>query len=104
MKNLLPLGSVVLLKDGNKRLMIYGRLQRSKETGETYDYISCLYPEGVVDSTKAVLFNQEDISRLYFVGFQDPEEFAYRAKVKEYFETQAQQEQEEREQGEAEQS
>lgn len=28
MKELLPIGSVVLLKDGKKRLMICGRIQR----------------------------------------------------------------------------
>ncbi|WP_242984754.1 DUF4176 domain-containing protein [Clostridium taeniosporum] len=32
MKTLLPIGSVVLLKDSNKKLMIIGRLQRELES------------------------------------------------------------------------
>ena len=34
--DLLPLGSIVLLKDGEKKLMIYGRGQLSATTGQGY--------------------------------------------------------------------
>ncbi|MDR0858014.1 MAG: DUF4176 domain-containing protein, partial [Oscillospiraceae bacterium] len=47
-KDLLPVGSVVLLNGADKRLMIYGVLQLNPEDGVQYDYLGCLYPEGYV--------------------------------------------------------
>ena len=73
-KNYLPIGSIVLLKDGKKRLMICGRKQYVKSENKEYDYMGCLYPEGTLGNGKAVLFNQEDIGNLYFIGFQDIED------------------------------
>ena len=43
-KKYLPIGSVVLLKNANKRLMIYGRLQKAEDSDSVRDYIGCLYP------------------------------------------------------------
>ena len=45
-KKLLPIGSVVLLEEGKKRLMIYGIKQTEQETQQEYDYIGVVYPEG----------------------------------------------------------
>lgn len=83
MKNLLPIGSVVQLKSSNKRVLIHGRFQREKETNKSFDYVGCFYPEGTQDTSKAILFNQEDIKMIFFIGFQDVEEFLYREKVAE---------------------
>jgi len=71
-KNLLPIGSVVLLKDAEKKLMIVGWLPESDE-GERHDYIGCFYPEGFVDIEHIFLFNQEDVDRVDFIGFTDAE-------------------------------
>lgn len=38
MKDLLPIGSVVTLKEGTKKLMIMGRLQQNMKTKKLYDY------------------------------------------------------------------
>lgn len=70
----LPIGSVVLLQEGKKRLMIYGRKLTDPSTKKEYDYIGCLYPEGNLDSNSAFLFNHDQIDRLYFLGLQDREE------------------------------
>lgn len=78
MRTLLPIGSVVLLEGAEKRLMICGRLQTDVSTGKTYDYSGCLYPEGVLDSKEFFMFNNENIKKLYFVGFQDGEELGFR--------------------------
>lgn len=79
MKNsLLPIGSVVLLKDGQKRLMICGRVQTDVATGITYDYSACYYPDGIINSKELFMFNNENIQRLFFIGFQDGEELAFR--------------------------
>ena len=48
MKSLLPIGSVVLLNGGEKRLMICGRVQTDVATGKTYDYSACFYPDGII--------------------------------------------------------
>lgn len=42
MKDLLPIGSVVVLKKGTKKLMIIGRLQQNVKTRKLYDYAGCL--------------------------------------------------------------
>lgn len=78
MKDLLPLGSVVTLKNGNKRIMICGRLQEREEDGKIFDYSAVYFPEGILDPSQLFLFDNENIDRLYFVGMQDGEEFAFR--------------------------
>ena len=81
MKTYLPIGSVVLLKGGNKRVMIYGRQQTQTATGKEWDYIACLYPEGNINEEHMYLFNEEEIEKIYFLGFQDEEEENFKAKV-----------------------
>ena len=81
MKTLLPIGSVVLLKGAEKRLMICGRIQTDVATQKQYDYSACLYPEGIVNSKELYMFNNEDIDILFFMGFQDPEEFRFRKAI-----------------------
>lgn len=75
--NLLPIGSVVLLKESNKRIMIVGRLQRQVESGKLWDYSACYYPEGIINPKELFLFNHEQIAGVYFIGFQDPEELQF---------------------------
>ena len=38
LKNILPLGSVITLKKGRKKLMIIGRIQEERASGILYDY------------------------------------------------------------------
>ena len=42
----LPIGSVVRLVNGTKKIMIFGRLQIQASSGQKWDYVACLYPEG----------------------------------------------------------
>jgi hypothetical protein len=80
-KDLLPIGSVVLLKGGEKRLMICGRIQAKRGDDNIYDYSACYYPEGIIDSTSMYFFNRDSIDRVFFIGFQDLEEISYREEV-----------------------
>lgn len=82
-KSFLPIGSVVTLKNSAKRVMIIGRMQTEVKSEKTFDYSACLYPEGIINPNELYLFNNEDINILYFVGFQDPEEFQFRKKITE---------------------
>lgn len=79
--NLLPLGSVILLKDGQKRLMIFGIKQVNNDDQKTYDYIGCLYPEGHIGLNYLYLFNHEDIERVDFLGYVDSEFQEFRGKL-----------------------
>lgn len=80
-KDMLPIGSVVLLKDGNKRVMICGRIQAKAGEDKIYDYSACYYPQGVVSADSMFFFNRDAIDRVFFLGFQDAEELAFREKV-----------------------
>lgn len=81
MKEYLPIGSVITLKNGTKKLMIVGRCQTQLEQNKQFDYGAVLYPEGLIDSSHFYLFNQEDISNIYYIGMQDVEEFNYRIEL-----------------------
>lgn len=72
----LPNGSVVQLKGGNKKIMIFGRMQTQADTGKVWDYIACLYPEGL-DPNQLYLFNHEQVDQVFFTGYQDMEELAF---------------------------
>ena len=71
-KEFIPNGSVVLLKEGTKRLMVVGWYPVT-EDGEKYDYMGCFYPEGFIDMDHIFLFNHEDIDKIDFIGFVDAE-------------------------------
>ncbi|MFL0250143.1 DUF4176 domain-containing protein [Clostridium neuense] len=77
MNKYLPIGSVVLLKESNKRLMIYGVKQIAAETKKEYDYIACLFPEGNIDAEHTYLFNHDQIDRIFFIGMQDEEQMEF---------------------------
>ena len=67
----LPIGSVVLLKGGKKRLMITGYcMQTQEKPGVIYDYSGCIFPEGLI---------------IDFTGFSDDEgkKFLEKLKIKE---------------------
>ena len=78
MEKYLPLGSVVLLKKAKKRVMIVGYAVRGKESGnKIWDYVGCMYPEGLLSSDKNLLFNHNDINKVYALGFSDDEHVRY---------------------------
>lgn len=73
-KDLLPIGSVVLLKGGSKKLMIIGlKLTKESQPDAVYDYIGVLYPEGFISNEYNFLFNHEDINDVVFTGYNNPE-------------------------------
>ena len=83
---LLPIGSVVLLKDANKRLMVYGVGQTDQSEDTEYDYIGVMYPEGNMGEGTQYLFNHSDIERVDFRGFEDPERASFLERLKEFYE------------------
>lgn len=73
-QKLLPIGSVVLLKDATKPLMIIGYLPVATDTKEMFDYSGCLYPEGLISSDKILLFNHSDMQKILFSGLKTKEQ------------------------------
>lgn len=73
MKDLLPVGSVVLLKDATKKLVIIGILQVNSEQNRIYDYLGVPYPEGFMGADNNFLFDHEDINDIIFTGYTNPE-------------------------------
>ena len=71
----LPLGSVVLLKDAKKRVMVTGFAVKSPQYGEKiFDYLGCMYPEGCIAQDKNLLFDHDDIAQIFALGYSDDEQ------------------------------
>lgn len=70
----LPMGTVVLLNKGTKKIMIFGRKQKKVDSDEQFDYIAHLYPEGNIKQDMAILFNHEDIREVVHLGYADEDE------------------------------
>jgi len=80
----LPVGTVVLLQNGTKRVMINGFCSiDSEEPTKIYDYSGVLYPEGSLSSDQTLLFNHDQIVRVDHMGLIDDEETEFKAKLKE---------------------
>lgn len=72
----LPIGTLVLLKDAKKKVMITSYLIFSKgenDEKKIFDYGGCPYPEGIVESNFAVGFNHDKIDKVLHVGYEDEE-------------------------------
>ncbi len=85
-KELLPVGSIVLLKDGEKRLMVSGIMQSDAATNDKeYDYLGVLYPEGHIGEDFQYLFNHEDIVEVFFRGYEDDERTEFLERLAEFY-------------------
>ena len=81
-KKYLPIGSVVILKNGKKRLMITGYAQIDiVKKDKVYDYMGCLFPEGVISTENNMLFNHTDIQQIFCIGYQDEEQKEWNKKL-----------------------
>ena len=80
----LPLGTVVMLEGGTKRVMISGFCAiLNGDRSKIWDYSGCVYPEGFMDSKRTCLFNHDQIKEVYHLGLADDEEKAFKEKLKE---------------------
>lgn len=77
LNELLPIGSVVLLKNAKKKLMITGVFPIQTEEEEVYDYIAVIYPEGYIGPRSNYVFNHGDIEEVLFKGYDDEERKGY---------------------------
>lgn len=85
-RDLLPIGSIVVLKNGKKRLMIFGVKQTDNNTQKEYDYIGVLYPEGNMGELGHYLFQHEDIESIFFRGYEDQDRDVFIDKLARFYE------------------
>ena len=83
----LPIGSVVLLNGGIKKVMIIGYKAKTTSASNVgneelvWDYSGCIYPEGLFSSDRILLFNHSQINKLFYTGFQDEEQIEFMKKL-----------------------
>ena len=84
MEKYLPIGTICLLKGAKKRVMITGFCTIADDNKEEiYDYNGCMYPEGVVTAEKTLLFNHDQIEKIYYMGYNDEENKEFQNNLKE---------------------
>ena len=77
----LPVGTVVLLKNGKKEVMITSYCifpnnteikdgQEVKPTKKMYEYGGCIYPEGILDSNMVCAFDHHQIAKISHMGYK----------------------------------
>jgi hypothetical protein len=67
----LPLGSVVLLKDAQRPIVIIGYTVVEEGSTDIWDYLGCAYPIGVIDPSKNLLFQRNQIAQVLHTGYTD---------------------------------
>ncbi|GAE95482.1 EsaC protein analog [Gracilibacillus boraciitolerans JCM 21714] len=75
----LPIGRVVRLKNGDIKLMILNRAPLYNQNGVIgyFDYSACIYPAGKIEE-QVYFFNEENIDEVYFKGYIDEQEEQFR--------------------------
>lgn len=75
----LPIGTIVLLQGGVKKVMITGFASVSPDTGErVFDYSGCPYPEGFYDYNQVCVFDHAQIQELVHLGYENEEEAEFK--------------------------
>ena len=81
----LPVGTVVLLKNGTKRVMINGFCTMDANHPEkVYDYSGVLFPEGSLSSDQTLLFDHNQIIQVFHMGLEDEEEKNFVDRLKQF--------------------
>lgn len=77
--NLLPIGTVVRVKESEKNMMIIGVIPEME--GVRYDYIAVLFPEGYLTEEQIYLFNHSDIEQVHYLGYMNIEYQEFRGSL-----------------------
>ncbi len=79
----LPLGTVCLLKGGQKFIMVTGYLGvNPNENNEVYDYMGVIFPMGIISTDINFMFNHSQIEKVVFKGFENDESKEFIEKIK----------------------
>ena len=69
MDELLPVGSIIKVKDVEKPLMISAH--KCKFNKQIYDYLLVPYPIGFINSKLVRYSNDSEIEEIYFIGYRE---------------------------------
>lgn len=69
----LPVGSVVLLNDATRPVVVIGFSVVEKGERKVWDYLGCAYPVGVVGTDNNLLFQRNQIEKVISRGYEDDE-------------------------------
>ena len=81
MERILPIGTVVSLTNGTKKVMITGYSSKSPDSDIIYDYNGCIFPEGIMEEVYC-LFDNSQIEEIFYKGYEDLEQEQYFDKMK----------------------
>ena len=75
-EQVLPIGTVIITKDGNVPLMIISRGALFDNAGKVgyFDYSAVPYPSGITDGEEFAFFNREDVEAIIFIGYINSDE------------------------------
>lgn len=73
---LLPLGTVLYLKDGTVKVVVINRAIVFEVDGEQqlFEYEGCRFPEGSNGDDGRFYFNNSDVEKVVYKGYEDEEE------------------------------
>jgi hypothetical protein len=76
LERILPIGSVIITREGNVPLMIVSRGALFEQNGKVgyFDYSALPYPSGVTDGEQYAFFNREDVESIIYIGYINSEE------------------------------
>lgn len=69
---LLPIGSVVKIEGGSKKVMITGYYSKNDKDSKIYTYNGCIFPEGFMENT-FLLFDAPQIEDVLYRGYENDE-------------------------------
>lgn len=77
---LLPIGSVVKIESGSKKVMITGYYSKNDKDSKIYTYNGCIFPEGFMENT-FLLFDAPQIEDVLYRGYENEEFDNYLDKI-----------------------
>ena len=87
-KNILPIGTVIQLKEIDVRVMICGYCSEQEAyPNYVWDYAGFLFPIGYTDRKKLISFDADQIQQIITYGYQDTEQMQYMEELAEIMET-----------------
>lgn len=70
-----PIGTVVLLRGGSKKVMVIGYFGVDAE-GTAVDYMGVMYPDGFMDANTIIGFDGSQVQEIIYEGYRDVEQNA----------------------------
>ena len=80
-KKELPIGTVVMLVGGSKKVMITGYRSKNADADKVFDYNGCVFPEGLMENVYC-LFDASQIEEVFYKGLENDEQHEYMEKFR----------------------